>query len=170
MKNTSNQTVYVCTCCHRSFYRQKQEVVFKRKNYDFENKCVQVALSEEVSCKNSIYEHICKNCHYQRKQKNVIPRIPQNAYCHLKNPEKFCQGCKSGDLKGLQAGEKKQSGVRRGNGYWSDILETMGEKNSFEDLKSYVDTLELPVLGRNFKGLKQVSTDKRDTYIQPCSK
>ena len=27
---------------------------------------------------------------------------------------------------------------------------------------SYVDTLELPVRGRNFKGLKQVSTDKRD--------
>ena len=50
MKNTSNQTVYVCTCCHGSFYRQKQVVVFKRKNYDFENKCVQVALSEEVHC------------------------------------------------------------------------------------------------------------------------
>ena len=56
--------------------------------------------------------------------------------------------CKSGDLKGLQAGKKKQSGVSRDNGYWSDILETMGEKNGFEDLKSYVDTLELPVLGR----------------------
>ena len=65
-------------------------------------------------------------------------------------------------MKGLQAGKKKQSGVSRGNGYWSDILEAMGEKNSFEDLKRYVDTLELPVLGRNFKGLKQVSTDKRD--------
>ena len=91
MKNTSNQTVYLCTCCHGSFYRKKQVVFLKRKNYDFENKCVQVALNEEVRCKNSIYEHICKNCHYQlRKQKNVIPRIPQNAYCRSNNPEKFC--------------------------------------------------------------------------------
>ena len=139
----------MCTCCHGSFYRQKQVVSFKRKKYDFENKCVQVALSEEVRCKNSIYEHICKNYHYQLlKQKNVIPRIPQNALCSSKNPENFCQGCKSGDLKGLKTEKKKQSGVSRGNGYWSDILETMGEKNSFGDLKSYVDTLELPVLGR----------------------
>ena len=65
IKDASNETVYVCTCCHGSFKRQKQVVFFKRKNYDFENKCVQVALNEEVQCKNSIYEHICKNCHHQ---------------------------------------------------------------------------------------------------------
>ena len=138
-------------------------VFFKRKNYDFENKCVQVALNEEVRCKNSIYEHICKNCHHQlRKQKNVFPRIPENAYCHSKNPEKFSNGCKSGNFKGVQAGKKKQSSTTRGIGFWSDILETMGRKNSFEDLKSYVDTLVLPALDKNFKGLRQVSNDKRD--------
>ena len=163
IKDASNETVYVCTCCHGSFKRQKQVVFFKRKNYDFENKCVQVALNEEVRCKNSIYEHICKNCHHQlRKQKNVFPRIPENAYCRSKNPEKFCNGCKSGDFKGVQAGKKKQSSTTRGNGFWSDIFETMGRKNSFEDLKSYVDTLALPALDKNFKGLRQVSNDKRD--------
>ena len=163
IKDASKETVYVCTCCHSSFKRQKQVIFFKRKNYDFENKCVQVALSEDVRCKNSIYEHICKNCHYQlRQKKNVVPRIPENAYCRSKNPEKFCKGCKSSDSKGLQGEKKKQSGVSRGTGYWSDILETMGEKTSFDDLKSYVDTLELPVLGRNFKGLRQVSNEKRD--------
>ena len=163
IKDASNESVYVCTCCHGSFKRQKQVVFFKRKNYDFENKCVQVALNEEVRCKNSIYEHICKNCHHQlRKQKNVFPRIPENAYCRSKNPEKFCNGCKSGDFKGVQAGKKKQSSTSRGNGFWSDILETMGRKNSFEDLKSYVDTLALPALDKNFKGLRQASNDKRD--------
>ena len=161
IKDASKETVYVCTCCHSSFKRQKQVIFFKRKNYDFENKCVQVALSEDVRCKNSIYEHICKNCHYQlRQKKNVVPRIPENAYCHSKNPEKFCKGCKSSDSKGLQGEKKKQSGVSRGTGYWSHILETMGEKTSFDDLKSYVDTLELPVLARNFKGLRQVSNEK----------
>ena len=60
----------------------------------------------------------------------------------------------------MQAGKKKQSSTSKGNGFWSDILETMGRRNSFEDLKSYVDTLALP--GLDFKGLRQVSNDKRD--------
>ena len=163
LNDSSKEIVYVCTCCHSSFKNQKQVVFFKKKNYDFENKCVQVALSEEVRCKNSIYEHICKNCHYQlRKQKNVVPRIPEKAYCRSKNPEKFCKGCKLGAVQGVQAAKKKQSGISRGNGFWRHILETMGKKTSFEDMKRYVDSLELPSLDRNFKGLKQVRNDKRD--------
>ena len=59
LKKPSNETEYLCTCCHAIFQRKKQVVFFKKKNYNFENKCVQVALSEQVRCKNSIYEHIC---------------------------------------------------------------------------------------------------------------
>ena len=105
MKKPSSETDYLCTCCHSVFKRKKQVVFFKKKKYDFENKSVQVALSEQVRCKNSIYEHICKNCHNQLK--NTFPRIPENAHCCLENPEKFCNGCTTGNSKGLQGGKKK---------------------------------------------------------------
>ena len=39
----------------------------------------------------------------------------------------------------------------------------MGRCSNFEDLVKYVDQLgELPVLDKNFKGLRQINTDRRD--------
>ena len=99
-------------------------VFCKKKNYNFENKCVQVALSEQVRCKNSIYEHIYKGGHNQLK--NTFPRIPENAYCCLENPEKFCNGCTTGNSKGLQGGKKKQTNTNVGTDFWLHIFETVG--------------------------------------------
>ena len=51
------------------------------------------------------------------KQKNVVPRIPEKAYCRSKNPEKFCKGCKLGAVqRECKLQKKKQSGISRGNG------------------------------------------------------
>ena len=92
IKDASNETVYVFTCCHGSFKRQKQVVFFKRKNYDFENKCVQVALNEEVRCENSIYEHICKNCHHQlRKQKKCFSKDTRKCILPFKKSREILQ-------------------------------------------------------------------------------
>ena len=134
---------------------------FKKKNYDFENKCVQVALSEQVRCKNSIYEHICKNCHNELK--NTFPKIPENAHCCLQNPEKFCNGCTTGKLKGLQGGRKKQMSNNVGADFWLHIFERVGNTSSFDEAKSYMDKVKLPALDKKFKGLRQLIHDRLDS-------
>ena len=161
LKKPSDETEYLCTCCHGMFQRKKQVVFFKKKNYDFENKCVQVALSEKVRCKKSIYEHICKGCHSQLK--NTFPRIPENAHCRLENPEKFCNGCKSGNSKGLQDGKKKQMNNIIGNDYWLHIFEAVGNTNNFDEAKSYMDKVQLPGLDKKFTGLRQFIHDRLDS-------
>ena len=161
MKKPSSETDYLCTCCHSIFKRKKQVVFFKKKNYDFENKCVQVALSEQVRCKNSIYEHICKNCHNQLK--NTFPRIPENAHCRLENREKFCNGCTTGNSKGLQGGKKKQMNKNVGADLWLHIFETVGNTSSFDEAKSYMDKVKLPALDKKFKGLRQLIHDRLDS-------
>ena len=134
---------------------------FKKKNYDFGNKCVQVALSEQERCKNSIYAHICKNCHNQLK--NTFPRIPENAHCRMENQEKFCNGCTTGNSKGLQGGKKKQMNKNVGADLWLHIFETVGNTSSFDEAKSYMDKVKLPALNKKFKGLRQLIHDRLDS-------
>ena len=161
LRKPSNEAEYLCTCCHSIFQRKKQVVFFKKKNYNFENKCVQVALSEQVRCKNSIYEHICKSCHNQLKA--TFPKVPENAHCRLENPEKFCNGCKTGSSKGLQGGKKKQMNNRKGVDFWLDVFQKVGNTSSFNEAKRYMDSVELPALDKKFKGLRQLIHDRLDS-------
>ena len=161
MKKPSSETDYLCTCCHSIFKQKTKVVFFIKKNYDFENKCVQVALSEQVRCKNSIYEHICKNCHNQLK--NTFPRIPENAHFCLENPEKFCNRCTTGNSKGLQGGKKKQMNKNVGADFWLHIFEKVGNTSSFDEAKSYMDKVKLLALDKKFKSLRQLIHDRLDS-------
>ena len=59
----TNPSSFLCTLCHKVFHKRKQVHLFRRKNYDFENRVVAEALSKEMRCKSSIYEFICVDCH-----------------------------------------------------------------------------------------------------------
>ena len=132
---------FQCTCCHVHFERKKQVVIFKRNNYDFENEEVKFALNSTMRVKNSIYEYICKGCHYDlRKRNGVLPKIPNNAYCRQKSVS--------------------SNGERRTD--WNSIMSRMCEMQSFEELKRYIYQLDLPVVNRNFKGTSQLRDDQRD--------
>ena len=57
----------------------------------------------------------------------------------------------------------KQDHCKQGHLNWNNTLAEMGRCSNFEDLVKYVDRLgELPVLDKNFKGLRQINTDRRD--------
>ena len=57
----------------------------------------------------------------------------------------------------------KQDHCKQGHLNWNNTLAEMGRCSNFEDLVKYVDRLrELPVLDKNFKGLRQIDTDRRD--------
>ena len=86
--------------------------------------------------------------------KNTFPRIPKNAHCQLENPEKFCNGCTTGNSKGLQGGKKKQMNNNIGADFWLHICETVGNTSSFDEAKSYMDKVKLPALDKKFKGMR----------------
>ena len=149
-----------CTCCHETFQR-KQVILFEKKNYDFNNKCVQNALDKICRCKKSIYEFICKPCHGSlRKQRNAFPSIPKNAFCRSLSPEKLSpKNCGSNGRLDDKGKQRKHIGHIN----WNNIFAGIGCCHSFDQLRKYVDGIgDLPALPKNFRGLRQMSGDKRD--------
>ena len=147
----------ICTCCRSTFMR-RQVVLFEKKNYDFKNKSVDTALSKNFWCKKSIHEFICKMCHRcLLKRRDVFSSIPQNAFCRS---SKYAEKSSNDSGSNGKINDKK---CNQGHLNWNNTLAEMGHCSNFEDLVKYVDRLgELPVLDKNFKGLRQINTDRRD--------
>ena len=79
----------VCTCCHKTLPRHWC-LIFKEKNYNFENAVVTEALAVDIRYKQSgMHEFICKNCHHHlwRKQTALsLPVMPNDA---IASPKKY---------------------------------------------------------------------------------
>ena len=142
---------YACTCCHDRFTLKNQVVMFKKKNYDFDNVHVKKALSDRVRHKTSMYEHICKGCHSKLRKKHTgFVEVPRNAYCLRIDSE-------------LHPKRKELSNSEQCNGqYWRNIFERMQRCVTFEQLENYVKHLQVPGLETSFKGLYQLQHDRRD--------
>ena len=171
----TNPSSFLCTSCHKVFHERKQVNLFKRKNYNFDNKIVAEALSKEVRCKSSIYEFICVDCHQcLRHAKGKFPKIPKDAYFKNKkcddlnyncdvncDVEKYTEECnklysgKDSDRVGSKIGISTTVD-------WKNILNRMEKCCNFDDLKRYVLGLKLSSLPSEFKGLQQMRNDKRD--------
>ena len=165
-KNDTLYLDYLCTCCHKEFKMKQQVIRFRKKNYDFNNENVKLALNESIRIKNSIYEYICKVCHSNlRKKKECYPQIPKNAYHHVKSEQK--ESSESGNMR-ANGGEMHQLRIIGHADYWTNILSVMSKMNSYMKLKQYVNHLSLPALDKNFKGLYQLAHDKRDYLAKVC--
>ena len=171
----TNPSSFLCTSCHKVFHKRKQVHLFKRKNYDFENRVVAEALSKEMRCKSSIYEFICVDCHKcLRRAKGKFPKFPKDVYCRRKecddlnyncdvncDVERYTEVCDKLYSKNIcdKVGDRRDMSTTV---EWEDILNTMEKCCSFDELKRYVLGLKLPTLPNQFKGLQQMRCDKRD--------
>ena len=50
-KNDSLYEDYICTCCHKEFKMKQQVIRFRKKNYDFTNENVKLALNDSIRIK-----------------------------------------------------------------------------------------------------------------------
>ena len=170
----TNPSSFLCTCCHKVLHERRQVHLFRRKNYNFDNKIVAEALSKEVRCKSSIYEFICKECHQcLRQAKGKFPRCPKDAYCRKGKCDSLDYDCDEDYVMYTAECDKTHSkhvcdkvGSKKKNVAtivdWKNILNEMEKCSNFEDLKRYVLKLKLPSLPKQFKGLRQLDSDRRD--------
>ena len=87
----SEAGIYLCvyTCCHKTLPRHWC-LIFKEKNYNFENAVVTEALAVDIRYKQAgMHEFICKNCHHHLGRKQTafsLPVMPNDA---IASPKKY---------------------------------------------------------------------------------